>query len=205
MPLNDTHYTGPTNAARACAGQGPGGTVDGPFAPTLYQTPKSPMPGHRGLFSRLGSRPNRDSRFSESRFPAKSGHYPEPHWQILVLVKRKFAQCRNPTQAANPSRTMRRDPPAPAPARRRNGPAGRGELTSPARGLAALRATHTERRSALRLHPQCPILRISKHSNCPMQNGLISHRQAHGAEYLTTMSEDTAASLMKQRPHASSS
>ncbi len=35
------------------------------------QTPKSPMPGHRGLFSR--SRPNRDSRFPESRIPAKSG------------------------------------------------------------------------------------------------------------------------------------
>jgi hypothetical protein len=37
----------------------------------LGQTPKSPMPGHRGLFSR--SRPNRDSRFPESGIPAKSG------------------------------------------------------------------------------------------------------------------------------------
>ena len=35
------------------------------------QTPKSPMPGHRGLFSR--SRQNRDSRFPESGIPAKSG------------------------------------------------------------------------------------------------------------------------------------
>ena len=34
------------------------------------QTPKSPMPGHRGLFSR--SRQNRDSRFPESGIPAKS-------------------------------------------------------------------------------------------------------------------------------------
>jgi hypothetical protein len=38
---------------------------------TRSQTTKSPMPGHRGLFSR--SRQNRDSRFPESGIPAKSG------------------------------------------------------------------------------------------------------------------------------------
>jgi hypothetical protein len=38
---------------------------------TRIQTPKSPMPGHRGGFSR--SRPNRDSRFPESRDPDQIG------------------------------------------------------------------------------------------------------------------------------------
>ena len=38
---------------------------------TTSQTTKSPMPGHRGLFSR--SRPNRDSRFPESRDPDQTG------------------------------------------------------------------------------------------------------------------------------------
>jgi hypothetical protein len=43
----------------------------GPGNPGPGQTPKSPMPGHRGLYSR--SWQNRDSRFPESGIPAKSG------------------------------------------------------------------------------------------------------------------------------------
>ena len=42
-----------------------------PAASSAGQTPKSPMPGHRGLYSR--SRPNRDSRFPESRDPDQTG------------------------------------------------------------------------------------------------------------------------------------